>query len=201
MKNNFKTTMSKFKEWKQCCRAARTVILIAILAAPASGQQPSVFDNCTDVRSVLFTKGSLVRIDCDSALLLNTLTFHLYDRAYRDLRSGGPAIENLMTAYDDIIALQEDRLKTQQTAYAELRQRFNDLSHVSESTLGESSRRLTQAVTSMETLNNDLHQTKELLGEARGIIESEKRVLNLEKILWGAGGLAAGIIAGVLIAR
>ena len=199
MKRKFMNTLSKIKMWTPL--AAGAAILAAILAVPAAAQEASLFDNCADVRSVLFTKGSLVRIDCDSALLLNTLTFNLYDRAYRDLRSGGPAIENLMTAYDEIIALQEDRLKTQQAAYTELRRRFSDLSHVSESTLEESSRRLTQAVTSMETLNNDLHQTKQLLGEARGIIESEKRVLNLEKILWGAGGLAAGIIAGVLISR
>jgi len=176
--------------------------ILFIVCLPALGAQPTtLFDNCTDLQSFMVYKSNVVHFTCDTAYVLNTLTFRLYDTAYRDLRTGGPATENLMSAYDEIIALQEDRLKTQQSAYTELRQRFNDISAVSETTLDESTRRLTQAVTSMETLNNDLHQTKKLLGEARGIIESEKRVLNLEKILWGAGGLTAGVIVGVLIAK
>ena len=53
----------------------------------------------------------------------------------------------------------------------------------------------------METLNRDMGETKRLLGEAKEIIEAEQRGLNMEKLLWGFGGVAAGIVIGVVISN
>ncbi|HLA68535.1 MAG TPA: hypothetical protein VJN65_02440 [Bacteroidota bacterium] len=163
--------------------------------------QPKIFSDEGTIQSVLFLAGDLVDIQCDSVFVLNKLTFRRYDSAYRDLRKKGTSISGLMSAYDEIITLQENRLREQTRNYEELRTQFSALTSETRERISDSSARLGSAVTSMENLNRDLIETKKLLGEAKAIIEAEQRGLNLEKLLWGFGGVAVGIVVGVVISN
>ena len=175
-----------------------TILLLSPLLALS---QPKAFSDGETIQSVLFRAGDLVDIQCDSVYVLNKLTFRRYDSAYRDLRRKGTGIASLMSAYDEIITLQENRLKDQNRNYEELRAQFSTLTAEARERISDSSTRLGVAVTSMENLNRDLTETKKLLGEAKTIIEAEQRGLNLEKLLWGFGGVAASIILGVIISN
>jgi len=182
----------------------RTALIVAVAvigAAHVSAQAPTNFDNCSEVRSVLFVRGDVLHIACDTAYVLNTLTFRRYNAAYKDLRKKGPSISNLMSAYDEIMALQEQRLATQQKSFEELRLNFNNLAGTTSSTIEGSAARLTRAVTSIDSLKSDMIETKRLLSETQEILEAEKRGLGLEKFLWGVGGLAAGLVLGVVISQ
>ncbi|MBI4427589.1 MAG: hypothetical protein HY562_00550 [Ignavibacteriales bacterium] len=182
----------------------RSLILIAVaLSISKLHAQPVAkeFSNCDQLQSVMVLANDMMLFRCDTSYVLNKLTFRRYDSAYKDLRRKGTSIGNLMNAYDEIIDLQESRLKEQLKSYDELRANFAELSTETQAKIVESSTRLASAVSSMENLSKDLTETKRLLGEAKEIVEAEKRGLNLEKILWGAGGLAAGIVVGVLIAQ
>lgn len=174
--------------------------ILLLLSVPALGQ-PKVFSDGETIQSVLFRAGDLVDIQCDSVYVLNKLTFRRYDSAYRDLRKKGTSIANLMTAYDDIIKLQENRIKAQNQDFEELRSHFLNVTETANTKISDSSARLGTAILSMESLNRDLGETKRLLGEAKEIIEAEQRGLNLEKVLWGFGGVAAGIVLGVVISK
>ncbi|MBI3003963.1 MAG: hypothetical protein HYY49_00930 [Ignavibacteriales bacterium] len=165
--------------------------------------QPGVkdFSDCDQLQTVMVFANDVMSFCCDTAFVMNKLTFRRYDSAYKDVRRRAPGIANLMSAYDEIIELQAARLKNQSEEYETLRASFASLSVEAQSKIAESSTRLTTAIHFMENLNKDLTETKRLLGEAKEIIEAEKHGLNLEKILWGAGGVAAGIVIGTLIAR
>jgi hypothetical protein len=182
-------------------RIAAIALATVIGVAQGSAQAPMSFDNCSEIRSVLFVRGDLLHIACDTVYVLNILTFRRYDAAYKDLRKKGPSISNLMSAYDEIISLQEQRLATQQNSFDELRLNFNNLAGTTSTTIEGSAAQLTLAVTSIDSLKSDMIETKRLLGETQEILESEKRGINLEKLLWGAGGLAAGLILGVVISQ
>jgi len=182
----------------------RTALIVAAAVIGVTqgwGQTPVSFDNCAEVRSVLFIRGDVLQIACDTAYVLNTLTFRRYDAAYKDLRKKGPSISNLMSAYDEIMALQEQRLAAQQKSFEELRSNFNTLAGTTSSTIEGSAARLTHAVTSIDSLKSDMLEAKRLLFETQEILEAEKRGLGLEKLLWGVGGLAAGLVLGVVISQ
>lgn len=164
--------------------------------------QPSVlFQDCTDIRANVLKAGDSVVITCDTAYIMNAMTFRLYDNAYRDIRRKAPSVARLMAAYDEIIALQERRLQEQEANYNNLRTSFETLSIASGSAFEQASKQLNRAMNNLETLSFHLQESNRLLTETRTIIEAEKRGLNLDKLLWGAGGLTAGLIMGVLISR
>jgi hypothetical protein len=178
------------------------LLLLLFLLLPVSVlSQPKVFSDGETVQSVLFLAGDLVDIQCDSVYVLNKLTFRRYDSAYRDLRRKGTSVANLMNAYDDIMTLQENRIKAQNRDYQELRTQFLNITETANTRITDSSTKLGTAIQSMESLNRDLGETKRLLSEAKEIIEAERRGLNLEKLLWGAGGVVVGIVAGVIISK
>ena len=176
---------------------ASAVLLLPLL----SFGQAKVFSDGETIQSVLFRAGDLVDIQCDSVYILNKLTFRRYDLAYKDLRKKGSGMAGLMGAYDDIIVLQENRIKEQNRNYDELRTHFMALTGETQTKISDTSLRLGDALQSMENLNRDLGETKRLLGEAKSIIEAEQRGLNLEKLLWGFGGVAVGIVVGVIISN
>ena len=163
--------------------------------------QGKVFSDGETIQSLLFLSGDLVDVQVDSVYVLNKLTFRRYDSAYKDLRKRGAGIAGLMATYEDIVSLQENRIKEQNRSYEELRTHFLALSGETQTKISDSSNRLISALQSMETLNRDMGETKRLLGEAKEIIEAEQRGLNMEKLLWGFGGVAAGIVIGVVISN
>src|SRR3989304_5448356 len=106
----------------------RTSIFTLLLLLPLiTLGQPKVFSDGGTIQSVLFLAGDLVDIQCDSVFVLNKLTFRRYDSAYRDLRKKGTSISGLISAYDEIITLQENRLREQTRNYEELRTQFSGL--------------------------------------------------------------------------
>ena len=177
-------------------------LLILIPAARILGQPVTkTFNDCSSLQTVLLLSGDTFLVQCDTVYLFNKLTFRQYDGAYRDMRKKGTSIANLMNAYDEIIGLQESRLQEQTKSYNELRANFLSLATDTQTKITDSSVRLTGAVSSLENLNKDLVETKRLLGEAKEIIHTEKNWLNLEKLLWGAGGLAVGVVLGAVLTK
>lgn len=182
-------------------RIAATAGLLILIPAAALLSQPvtKTFDDCASLQTVLLLSGDTFLVKCDTVYLLNKLTFRQYDGAYRDIRKKGTSIANLMNAYDEILGLQENRLREQAKSYDELRVNFLSLATDTQTKITDSSIRLTAALTSLDNLNKDLVETKMLLGEAKEIIHTEKNWLNLEKLLWGAGGVAVGVVLGAVL--
>ena len=179
------------------------LLLVLFAGFSIAFSQPAIrdFDNCGTLQSVVFNANDVVRFHCDTVYVLNKLTFRRYDAAYRDLRKKGTNISNLMNAYDELIAVQQQRLKDQDRRYNELRMNFKELSEETQSRIAASTTRLGSAVGSMEQLNNRLTETNNLLGEARDILKAEQRSLFVNRLLWGVGGVAVGLVAGILIAK
>ena len=149
----------------------------------------------------MFFDGDVVSVRCDTVYVLNKLTFKLYNGAYTDVRKKGASISGLTSAYGEIVDLQGNRIQELESSMALLRKEFGLISSQANTTLAESTTRLTLALTSLDGLNKDLIETKRLLGDAKGILETEKNWLNMEKLLWGVGGVAVGIVVGTFIAK
>jgi hypothetical protein len=180
----------------------KTLFLLLTCWAVASSQtETKTFNDCGSLQSVFFTANDLVLIQCDTVFVLNKLTFRRYDAAYRELRRKGSNISKLMSSYDELITLQQHRIEEQGRRYDSLHTSFTDLSTHAGMQVSESSTKLSAALTSMESLKKDLVDTKNLLGEAKEIIQSEQRRFSLNNLLWGAGGVVAGIVVGVLITK
>lgn len=177
------------------------VILLVVPAGSAAQIGPREFDDCDRLQSVMFTDNDMILVRCDTVFVLNKLTFKRFDGAYRDLRRKGTGASALIKAYDEIVTLQTGRIEQQARQYDELHARFASLSNEAETRHEDSSVRLSAALASMQRVTTDLTQTKSLLGEAKDIIEAEQRGFHLEKLLWGIGGIAAGMVVGILIAR
>jgi len=177
---------------------AATACLIFFATPLLSQPVPRTFDDCTSIQTILLLSGDSFLVKCDTVYLLNKLTFRQYDGAYRDIRKRGSSVSNLMSAYDEIIGLQQNRLQEQAKSYNELRSNFSSLAGDTQTKIAESSTRLTSAVASLDNLSNDLVETKRLLGEAKEIVNTEKNWLNVEKLLWGAGGLVVGVVLGAV---
>ncbi|MEX1138109.1 MAG: hypothetical protein WEF53_02030 [Bacteroidota bacterium] len=181
--------------------SAAVIAASALCSVPALAQAPAVFDKCSEVRSVIFVRGDVLQVACDTVYVLNALTFRRYDSAYKDLRKRSPSITNLMASYDEIIALQDRRLMAQQTSYDELRLNFDNLAGTTSKTIEGSATRLTFAMSSMDSLKSEMTETRRLLSETQSILEAEKRGIDLGKVLWGAGGLATGLIVGIILSK
>lgn len=177
------------------------MVTSALWLTPLPAQTPAVFDNCSEVRSVIFVRGDLLQISCDTVYVLNTLTFRRFDSAYKDLRKRNPSISNLMASYDEIIALQDRRLAEQQRSYDDLRVNFDNLAGSTSKTIEGSAGRLSLAVNAMDSLKTDMVKTRALLSETQSILEAEKRGIDLGKLLWGFGGLATGLLAGIVLSQ
>lgn len=184
--------------WNRIC-ALVAVTLIGTMQGQA--QTPVTFDNCSEIRSVLFSRGDVLSVACDTVYVLNTLTFRRFDSAYRDLRKRNPSISNLMSSYDEIITLQDKRLAEQQKSYDDLRMNFDHLAGSTSRTIEGSAGRLSLAVSSMDSLKSDMVKTRTLLSETQSILEAEKRGIDLGKLLWGFGGLATGLVVGIVLSR
>ena len=187
---------------KSICAHIAVTALLLLLVTTCWGQQViQTFDDCASLQTVLLLSGDTYLVKCYTVYLLNKLTFRQYDGAYRDIRKRGASVSNLLNAYDEIIGVQQTRLQEQARIYNELRSNFSSLAGDTQAKIVESSVRLTSAVASLDNLNNDLVETKKLLGEAKEIVNTERNRLNLEKVLWGAGGIVVGVVLGVVLAR
>jgi len=179
------------------------ILLLLFAGFSIALSQPAIrdFDNCRTLQSVVFNANDIVRIHCDTVYVLNKLTFRRYDAAYRDLRKKGTNIANLMNAYDELIAVQQKQLQDRDRSYNELLMNFKNLSEGTQSRIAASTTTLGSAVGSMEQLNKNLTETNNLLGEAQEILKAEQRSIFINNLLWGVGGVAVGLVAGILIAK
>jgi hypothetical protein len=106
-----------------------------------------------------------------------------------------------MASYDEIISLQDRRLVEQQKSYDDLRVNFDNLAGSTSKTIEGSAGRLSLAVNAMDSLKTDMMKTRTLLSETQSILEAEKRGIDLGKLLWGFGGLATGLLAGIVLSQ
>lgn len=130
--------------------------------------------------------GDTIIIDCDTAILINTTRYRLYERAKGTVMGLDWGIVNdLINEYEEKIRLCE----------ASKREIIDQVKNRVDST----ALAINGSTTRLETVRDDLSNTQKVLEDASKELTEAKKRIRKERILWGIGGALIGVIAGILI--
>jgi hypothetical protein len=142
---------------------------------------------------LMLRKGSLVKIECDTAYVVNSHRYDLYERARQALL--GMNLE----LYRELPQASTNWNKESELAYNALLYKYRELDSLCTLQLNDNHNMLSSVRDDLNNAQASLGSALLELGQAREAIKSEKRSNNRSKILWGLGGFGLGILSGVLI--
>lgn len=167
---------------------------LCMLSVCAFGQQTEklVFGDslCSaTAHPLLLQKGTEVRIQCDSAYLINTIRYRMYLQLHRYIReeASSQQCQPLINAYERALA-------DSHTAYQELKQQYHQSDQLSSQWIAESRYVLENIQQSVQHTENMISQSGKDLEEAKHGLRAERKKNIMQKIMAGVAGIGIGLL-------
>jgi len=193
-----------------------TLIFLCLMSVLAYSQQASDTTNivCDQITSLRITSGlNYFRVPysdakCDSVYLMDKFTYVKMDRdikscknfvqlykIYRDqVKDADKEVGNIIDSYEGIIKTKDDAYNTVLKEYYTLNELLDKSIKQTNDAVSTSKSSLTALNTSLDTIANQSQKLKEDLSELKAINRSNK-------LVFGAGGVAVGLLIGFFVAR
>lgn len=145
-------------------------------------------------KPLLFTAKSKIFIDCDTVYVLNKHTMALYKTVSKALqqRTG-------LNTCTLVVSNLENRLDEQNKAFHKLYQNYIKLDSVSQQTIKDTKTSLVQVNNTLVKAQTDIVVVDKKMDDLKTTINKQRRQSFFDKIIYGTGGIAVGILAGLLI--
>ena len=176
------------------------IILILMAVFYTAGSQnmtgntsiiPESYSSSND-QPLLFRKGRILKVECDSIYVLNSQTFNYFKNIREVLSTPGLDCSEVIELYKNTLienALLTEKLLLNARETGELDQKRYTATRES----------LNSAQESVKVSIEKLELASRSLDNANKQVVRMKRKSNMEKILFGIGGIGIGILAGISI--
>lgn len=146
-----------------------------------------------------FYASDTLHLTCDTAYLFNKATYGLYKRLYLTSGTQDQKIKALLSSYDYMKTLYENRIAEQDLEYNQLHVRFDSLVSNSQNFIQSASENLTDVKKSITIANENIivaQRNLELTEKnlKADMITSKKRMLQ-----WGIGGFTLGVVTTAVL--
>jgi hypothetical protein len=146
-----------------------------------------------------FYKGDTIIIQCDTAYLFNKGTFSLYQRLYRNFGTQDQKVKAILSSYDHMKSLYENRISEQEREYNILLAKFDSLAENSQKFNQASLIRLNAVDASLKVANTNILNAKTDLTNAETRLTQEIGNSRKRLLKWGIGGFSLGVAASLLV--
>lgn len=141
-----------------------------------------------------FLAGSRIQLKCDTAYIINKHRFVLYEKAATVIREG-----KYVNACNVVIKNLEDRIDAQNKAFTQLYNNYIKLDSVSQTTIKETRTSLVQVNNTLVNAQDKIVVVDKKMDELKDTINKQRRQSFMDKMLFGTGGIAVGILVGLII--
>jgi hypothetical protein len=139
-------------------------------------------------------KGTVVKVECDTAYLVNTTRFKTYEAAKRALiKSAGNK------NYRELEEKYEAALRQQDLYYKELMKNYSNTDSLAAQMITSARNDLNALGARLESTRKILYDTDQKLDEVKKTLAQEKQTSRRQKIFAGFAGLGIGILIGLLV--
>ena len=172
--------------------------LIPALNAQSQGRL-KMFEACAVKSAFRLTMGDTILIKCDSAVLLNSLTFQMYEADHEKVRTQNPKSGELLKLYETLVIRQDSTILENQRDYNALKLKFDTLFTSSLSQINQTSQDIGTVKHDLSNVNNTLNNTQVLITDAIDKVNTARRKSFLDKLYWGIGGLGIGVAVTAIL--
>jgi hypothetical protein len=177
--------------------------LLLLALAPALNAQSQgklkVFDQCAIKSGFRLTMGDTILVSCDSAMLMNSLTFQMYETAYQAYRKQNPRTAEIIKSYEALVIRQDSTILENQRDYNALKLKFDTLFNSSLSQINQTSKDIGTVKQDLGSVNNTLNNTQVLITDAIDKVNTARKKSFLDKLYWGIGGLGIGVAVTAIL--
>src|SRR6187402_1145237 len=142
-----------------------------------------------------FLSGTKIQTLCDTVYIINKHRYVLYEKAATIIRE-----KKYVNACNTIIDNYEERLQAQNKAFNKLYNDYIQLDSVSQKTINETRGSLVQVNNTITAAQNNIVSVDKKMDDLTKTIKEQRRKSFIDKILYGIGGIAVGILGGLIIA-
>jgi hypothetical protein len=147
-------------------------------------------------RPLPFKAGSIIQTTCDSTYMINKMRYKLYERSVQMVRDN-----KYMNTCKALKENYEERIDAQDKAFNKLYKDYIKLDSVSRNVITETRTSLIQVNNTLSKAGEDLASVDTKMGEIKKTINEQRKQSFFDKILYGTGGVAVGVLVGLLIVR
>jgi hypothetical protein len=179
------------------------ILLLLTISLKSQGQDDSgktivLSDTfCFSNRKPLpFLAGTNIYSQCDTLYIINKHRYVLYEKAADVIRE-----KKYVNACNVLIQNYEDRLQAQNKAFYKLYDNYIKLDSVSQKTISDTKNSLILVNNTIASAQNNIVVVDKKMDDLKKTINEQRRKSFFDKILYGLGGIAVGILGGLIIAN
>lgn len=172
--------------------------LVPALNAKSQGRLKT-FEACAVKSAFRLTMGDTILIKCDSAVLLNGLTFKMYEKDNEMVSKQNPKSAELLRLYEALVIRQDSTILENQRDYNALRMKFDTLFQSSLSQINQTSQDIGVVKNNLNNVNTTLNNTQVMINDAIDKVNTARRKSFLDKLYWGIGGLGIGVAVTAIL--
>jgi hypothetical protein len=177
------------------------LLLLALAPALNASSQGKLkpFEACGVKSGFRLTMGDTIVVKCDSAVLMNGLTFQMYETAHEAYRKHNPRTAEIIKSYEALVNRQDSTILQGQRDYNALKLKFDTLFATSLSQLNQTSQDIGTVKHDLSNVSNTLNNTQVLITDAIDKVNTARRKSFLDKLYWGVGGLGIGVAVTAIL--
>jgi hypothetical protein len=147
-------------------------------------------------RPLPFKAGSIIQTSCDSSYMINKMRYKLYERSVEMVRDN-----KYVNTCKVFMENCEDRIAAQNKAFNKLYNDYIRLDSISHTVITDTRSSLIQVNNTLAKAGSDLTAVDQKMKNIQDTINQQRKKSFFDKILYGTGGVAVGVLVGLLIAR
>jgi hypothetical protein len=147
-------------------------------------------------KPLMFLPGTKMYSLCDTLYIINKHRYQLYEKAADIIRD-----KKYVNTCNMLIQNYEERLEAQNKAFYKLYGDYIKLTNLSQKTISETKNSLIQVNNTITSAQNNIVVVDKKMDELTKTINHQRKQAFMDKILYGIGGIAVGVLGGLLIAN
>jgi len=143
-----------------------------------------------------FVAGTKIYTLCDSLYIINKHRYVLYEKAADIIRD-----KKYVNTCNVLIQNYEDRLQAQNQAFNNLYRDYIKADSISQKTINDTKNSLIQVNNTITSAQNNIIGVDKKMDDLKKTINEARRKSFMDKIMYGVGGIAVGILGGLILAH
>jgi len=155
--------------------------------------------DCSGLSATRYYRSDTIHVRCDTVYLLNKVTYSFYKDHLKKISVTDPKLKELVGVQNDMIKLYEKRISDLSIQYDEVRKTLDEDMKASTQFIKASNNDLAGIKNSLSKLQNEILTARDGVNSADGILKEEVKKARASNWKWAAGGVALGVVIGLLV--